>query len=58
MQFNIFVNIMHINVNASYRYECRHFFDNDVKENFEQKLSVDEIYNIFRVETKLIALFC
>ena len=49
---------MHINVNVFYRYKCRYLFDNDAKENFEQKLSIDEIYNIFRVETELIALFC
>ena len=48
---------MYININVFYRYECRHFFDNDVKENFEQKLSIDEIYDTFRVETKLITLF-
>ena len=48
---------MHINVNAFYRYKCRHLFNNDVKKNFEQKLLIDETYNISRVETKLITLF-
>ena len=48
---------MHINVNVSHRYKCRHFFNDDVKKNFEQELSIDEIYDIFRVETELIALF-
>ena len=47
---------MHININAFYRYEYRHFFDDDVKENFKQKFSIDEIYDISRVETKLVIL--
>ena len=48
---------MHINVNVSHYYKCRHFFNNDVKENFEQELSIDKVYNTSRVETKLIILF-
>ena len=48
---------MHINANAFYHYEYRHFFDNDAKENFEQKLSIDKVYDTSRVETKFIILF-
>ena len=49
---------MHVNINVFNNYECRHFFDDDVKENLKQKLSIDEIYDISRVETNLVTLFC
>ena len=49
---------MHINVNAFHNYKCRYLFNNNIWKNFKQKLSIDEIYNISRVKTKLVILFC
>ena len=49
---------MYININVFHRYKYQHFLDNDAKENFEQKLSIDETHNTSRAEIKLIILFC